>query len=228
MAGSDQPLRLVMFDCDGTLIDSFGAVVAALQAAWKAVGRQPPAEYLLRETVGLPLNGAVMRLDPRLDEAGLDAIVAHYRKTLAVRDNVLMPGVRALIAELQQAEFLLGIATGMGRDRLDEILAGHDLSDSFDTLQTADTSPGKPNPQMLRSAMAELGVEPHHTVMVGDAVHDMAMARNAGVAGIGVTWGAGAGPTMKMAGADLVVDDFTGLADIIVELTTGGDGEAIL
>ncbi len=218
---SEQPLRLVMFDCDGTLIDSFGAIVAALQSGWRAIDREPPAEYLLRETVGLPLSGAVLRLDPGLTEAGLDAIVAHYRKTLAVRDNVLMHGVREVVGKLRQKGFFIGISTGMGRDRLDEILAGHNLSDSFDSLQTADRSPGKPNPQMLLNAMDELGVEARHTVMIGDAVHDMAMARNAGVPAIGVTWGAGAGPTLKMAGAGVVIDDFSDLVDIIIEQTSG-------
>ena len=212
------PVRLAVFDCDGTLIDSFGAIVAALQAAWKSIDRDPPAEHLLRQTIGLPLEGAAARLDPGLDGDAITAIATAYFKFMAVEDNVLMPGVGETLAELGEAGVLLGIATGMGHWRLDEVLAQHGLTQAFLTLQTNDHNPGKPDPQMLIRAMAETGAVPGGTVMIGDSVHDMAMARNAGVPGIGVTWGGGTGPTLRLAGADIVIETFAELVAAIDEL----------
>jgi len=217
MSGIDR-LRLAVFDCDGTLIDSFGAIVQALQVAWRSVDRTPPEDHLLRATVGLPLEGAIMRLDPNLSEPQLTAIAERYRKTLSVRDNILMPGVGTALARLRDAGMFIGIATGMGRWRLDQVLDQHQLTDLFDTLQTSDNNPGKPNPQMLLTAMTELGVDPSNTVMIGDSVHDMAMAKNAEVAAIGISWGAEPGPTLKMAGAKRVIDDFSNLSSIIDDL----------
>lgn len=212
---TEPPPRLAVFDIDGTLIDSFGAIVAALQAAWRSVDREPPQDHLLRATIGLPLEGALARLDPGLGGDQLTAIAEHYRKTLAVHDNILIPGAKEAIARLADEGFYLGIATGMGRWRLDEILAQHGLDETFDTVQTSDTNPGKPNRQMLIAAMEETGTPPRHTVMIGDSVHDMGMARNAKVASIGVTWGAEPAPTLRVAGADAVIDGFAGLADAI-------------
>ena len=211
-------LRLVVFDCDGTLIDSFAAIIAALQSGWQAVDREPPLEHLLRSTVGIPLEGAIVRLDPGVSEAQLKTIAERYRKSLAVRDNILQPGVKEALMKLRAAGYFVGIATGMGRWRLDQILQQHGLVDQFDTLQTSDTNPGKPSPQMLQTAMADTGTLAIDTVMIGDSVQDMAMAKNAGVAAIGISWGAEPGPTLKMAGAKTIIENFADLPSIVGRL----------
>jgi phosphoglycolate phosphatase len=216
-AHGSRPIHLVVFDCDGTLIDSFAAIIAAFQSGWRLVDREPPPEYILREAAALPLEGAIMRLDRGLTERQLTTIADHYRKSLAACDSVLLPGVRDMLADLRSAGLLLGIATGMSRDRLDTILTQHGLGGAFDTLQTADKSPGKPSPQMLLQATGELGVDVENTIMVGDAVQDMAMARNARVIGIGVTWGVEAGPTLELAGASRIVSEFPELTAAVLD-----------
>lgn len=216
-------LALVVFDMDGTLVDSAGLIVEGFAAAYAAVGRPPaPREDVLAQ-VGLSLPQAIAALMPEADAATLDAAVegyrAHYLKLRAERGPASVPlfaGARAEIERLAgEPEVLIGAATGMARRGLDHVLDVHGLTRHFVTRQTADTNPSKPHPAMLETALSETGVARDRAVMVGDTTFDMEMAAAAGVIGIGVSWGHHAPAAMLKAGAHTVVDDFAALARVV-------------
>ena len=188
-------LRLAVFDCDGTLVDSQHAIVSAMTRACVACDVPAPPAEVIRRTVGLPLPEAVARMVP--DVVGL----RHERLVQGFRDafreshgepgdmEPLYPGVHAAIAALEEAGFLLAIATGKSRRGLIATLERHGLREHFVCLKTVDDGPGKPSPVILRDAMVEMGVEAAETVMIGDTTFDMMMAGAAGAKAIGVAWG---------------------------------------
>lgn len=193
LAGS--PVRLVVFDCDGTLVDSQHAIVAAMRIAFDEMGLDEPEASSVRHVVGLTLEDAIARLLPRaLPELHRQTAAAYRRAFQALRSRPdhqepLFDGIRAVIDALAGDGVLLGVATGKSRRGLIATLDRHGLGGRFVTLQTVDDNPGKPAPSMLLRAMAEAGVGPGETVMVGDTIYDIEMARNAGTAAIGVAWG---------------------------------------
>lgn len=216
-----EELILVLFDCDGTLVDSQHSIAAAMAVAFEGCGLTPPPLAAVRQVVGLSLSESVQRLAPSLPEARVAAVVAAYRQAFAhlyaddpARDP-LYPGAREAISALDDAGRLMGIATGKSRGGVSVLLDGHELLHRFVTLQTPDTNPGKPHPGMIDSALAETGVERTHTLFVGDSVYDMQMAVNAGVVGIGVDWGYHAPAELKQAGAAHVLSRFDDLADLV-------------
>ena len=219
------PLRLVMFDCDGTLVDSQNTIVAAMTAAWKAHGLRPPAQGAVRRVIGLPLEVAIARLAPgqpgdRVRGLG-DAFRDAFFELQARPDHhePLYAGVREILGRLQAAGALMGVATGKGRRGLAATLDRHGLTGHFVTLQTSDRARGKPDPDMLLQAMAETGVRPAHTVMVGDTVFDMQMAANARVDAVGVSWGYHAPRELAAAGAVAIVDSFNEFFSIFEDAT---------
>ncbi len=187
--------RLVMFDCDGTLVDSQRRIVAAAEAAWTDQGLAPPSAEAVRRIVGLALPVALARLAPEADPAGLHALTEGFRATFhrlqtdPAYDEPLYPGVVAALDALQEAGFTLGVATGKGRRGLAHTLERHDLADRFAVLKTAQDGPSKPDPTILHDAILEMGAAPATTVMLGDTAFDMAMATAARVQAIGVAWG---------------------------------------
>lgn len=218
-------LRLAVFDCDGTLVDSQHSIVATMQAAWRAVGRDdPPAPAAIRRVVGLPLVEAVARLLP--DEAAAEhrRLADAYRagwpaqREGARHSDPLFPGAREVLDALDAAGVLLGIATGKGRRGLIDTLDLHGLADRFVTLQTSDVAAGKPHPEMLERAMAEAGARPENTAMIGDTVFDILMARNAGVTAIGVSWGYHEVEELHASGALAVIDQFAALPTVLETL----------
>jgi phosphoglycolate phosphatase len=191
-------LRLVIFDVDGTLVDSQGDILAAMRAGFEAVGEVAPPRETILGIVGLSLDVAVARLAPHLPEAARREIVEGYKAaymTLRAGQGValsspLYPQARETLDALRGVpEVLLGVATGKSARGLAKLVEGHALEGYFVTRQVADHHPSKPHPAMLRAALAETGVDPRDAVMVGDTSYDMEMARAAGIAGIGVTWG---------------------------------------
>ncbi|WP_240453952.1 HAD-IA family hydrolase [Chachezhania antarctica] len=192
------PLRLVIFDVDGTLVDSQGSIVGAMTAALVEEGLVVPTRAEILSIVGLSLDHAVARLMPDIDTAQRGKVVAGYKDAYhAARvaggvaiESPLYPGIREMLVDLSRdSEVLLGVATGKSRRGLDALIEGHELGQFFVTQQCADDHPSKPHPSMLTTALYETGVEAADAVMVGDTSYDMDMAAAAGVAGLGVSWG---------------------------------------
>lgn len=219
------PLRLVVFDVDGTLIDSQDMIVATMHRAFGGVGAELPTRAQVLSIVGLSLTEAVARLAPRMDAARRAKAVEMYRKNaIAIRaaggeTAPLYPGARAALAALHaRAEVLLGVATGKARRGLDHICAEHGLDRFFATRQTADGHPSKPHPSMLWAALDETGVEPGQAVMIGDTSYDIEMGRAAGFHTIGVSWGYHPAEHLRAAGADRVIARFGDLEPALEEM----------
>lgn len=218
---------LVVFDVDGTLIDSRAMILAAMRAAFRARGLEAPDEAETLAIVGLSLPVAVRRLRPDLPEAEADRIAACYRAAFReIRAETggeaaapLYPGTRAMLARLAaRPELRLGIATGKSRQGLAHMLAAHGLGDVFATTQTADLHASKPDPAMLAAALAETGIGPERAVMVGDTEFDIAMGRAAGTATIGVAWGYHPVTRLEAAGAGRILRHFDALDGALAEL----------
>jgi phosphoglycolate phosphatase len=193
-----RPLRLILFDVDGTLVDSQASIVAAMAAAFADQGLALPPRDRILSIVGLSLDLAMARLAPDLAAARRSALVRAYKDAYhahrlaigAAQGAPLYPGARAALERLAAVpENLLGVATGKSARGLDALIEAHGLERMFVTRQVADHHPSKPHPSMIATAMAETGVAAADTAMIGDTSFDMQMAQAAGVAGIGVSWG---------------------------------------
>jgi phosphoglycolate phosphatase len=212
-------LRLVIFDVDGTLVDSQGAIVGAMTAAFSGQGLSVPTRADILGIVGLSLDHAVLRLAPEAAPDLRAAVVQGYKDSYhatrqaqgAAVGSPLYPGAaQALAALAGRDDLLLGVATGKSRRGLDELLKAHGLTDIFVTRQVADDHPSKPHPSMVLTCLAETGVEPGDAVMIGDTSYDMQMAGAAGVAAIGVGWGYHPAETLRPY-ARRIIDHFDAL-----------------
>lgn len=219
------PLRLVVFDVDGTLVDSQVDILAAMQAAFEGVGMNVPGRDDILGIVGLSLPEAMSQLVPGIKTELRRSLVAGYKAAymdLRARNGVqvsspLYPHVRGVLNELHAIpELILGLATGKSRRGLDKLLDGHGLRALFDTQQTADTHPSKPHPAMLKAALAEVGVDARNAVMVGDTSYDMDMARAAGMLAIGVGWGYH--DRQRLGQAHIVLDDIRLLPGLLTQI----------
>lgn len=225
LADSFDPPRLVLFDCDGTLVDSQHHIVSAMHSAFAANGLALPEADSVRRTVGLPLEVAIEYLLRPLGAPALHPVVDAY-KTAAIAQRLepdhhepLFPGLAATLDCLDEAGFLLGVATGKARRGLNHTLAAHGLTERFVTLQTCDVvAAGKPAPDMVLQAMAETGAVPASTIVVGDTTYDMEMARNAGVQAIGVAWGYHDEHILLQSGAASIIRNFGELPDLVMKL----------
>ncbi len=214
-------IRLVVFDCDGTLVDSQHVIVRCMQQAFAAEGLAVPDDGAVRHIIGLALPRAVEVLAPEADAARNARLVEGYKAQFVALhqgtsvDDRLFPGAYEAVSTLAAAGYALAVATGKGRAGLATTLSRHALDDLFHSLHTADDAPSKPHPAMLEQAMAEAGVGPRETVIVGDTVFDIEMGANAGVAAVGVSWGYHAPAALRQAGARAVIDHFRELTPLI-------------
>ncbi|ENO88558.1 HAD-IIIA family hydrolase [Thauera linaloolentis] len=183
---------LIVFDWDGTLLDSAAAIVHAIQASCRDLDLPAPSDERARYVIGLGLGEALRHAVPELRESDYPRLIERYRHHFLARDHELrlFEGVPQLIAELAGRGRMLGVATGKSRVGLDRALAHTGLGMHFLATRCADECFSKPHPAMLEQLMDELGADPARTLMVGDTTHDLQMARNAGVAGLGVGFGA--------------------------------------
>jgi phosphoglycolate phosphatase len=217
-------IRLVVFDCDGTLVDSQHHIVTAMGAAFARNNLAVPDARTLRRTVGLSPHVAMGELHPGGDFHARASLVEDFRQAFqALRgqpghDELLFDGAAEALATLDEAGYLLGVATGKSQRGLRGTLERLDLIHHFVTLQTADDAPSKPHPAMVENAMAEAGAAPAETVVIGDTTFDMEMAVSAGARAIGVAWGYHEVDELWATGARAVVDNFGALPGAIAAL----------
>ncbi len=183
---------LIAFDWDGTLFDSTSLIVRCIQAACSDIGATVPSEADAAYVIGLGLHDALQHAVPGLPPARYPELGKRYRHHYLARQDelVLFPGTLAMLQALKERNHLLAVATGKSRRGLDEALAHSQLHGMFDATRTADETAGKPDPLMLRQLMAQLGVTPERTLMIGDTTHDLLLARNAGTERVAVSFGA--------------------------------------
>jgi phosphoglycolate phosphatase len=216
-------IRLAVFDCDGTLVDSQLSIISSMFASFDANNLKRPTSQSIREIVGLPLLETFRRLAPGLDDSTHDQLRSGYKEAFSklrqddLVDEALYPGIQQILRALDENGWLLGVATGKGTDGLMNTLRGHGLEDHFVTLQTADKARGKPHPEMLLNAMAEAGAVSNNTVMIGDTTFDIEMAVNARVRAIGVSWGYHEPDALIRAGAEKVVSTMNELLETLFE-----------
>ena len=183
-----------------------------MEAAFEDVGRAAPTRGEIRRIVGLSLFEAMRVLVPDGDEALHLGLVEQYKDRFrALRANGLLEeplfdGIAAVLTQLDEAGWLLGVATGKSKRGLDGLLQSHALTALFVTLQTADGHPSKPHPAMVEAAMAEAGAEPETTIVIGDTSFDMVMARSAAARALGVAWGYHDPAELIRAGAQALAD----------------------
>ena len=211
-------MRLIMFDMDGTLIDTQALISENAAAAFASLGLPPPTPAEVLSIIGLSLPVAMGRLLKTDDVDLIEGVVGQYRslyKTSLEHDvdrEPLYPGAREALERLKLLpDTILGVATGKGLTGVVRILGNHDLAGHFVTLQTPDHNPSKPHPGMLLRAMAETGADPASTVMIGDTTYDMELARAAGCRAIGVTWGYHPAEDLLTAGAGTLIHDYSEL-----------------
>jgi phosphoglycolate phosphatase len=215
-------MRLVIFDCDGTLVDSQNAICAAMEHAFNMLQLPIPTRSDILNVVGLSLPQAFAALAAGHPVTIQAALAEHYRSDFpakrqqALLHDPLYPGVGDVVTALSRRDnVLLGIATGKSKRGVARLLDREGWRHHFVTVQTADDNPSKPDPSMILRAVAETGAEPSATLMIGDTSYDMEMARSAGVGALGVTWGYHPAERLFAAGAHAVVGTSEALLEAI-------------
>lgn len=188
---------LIVFDWDGTLYDSTAVIVRSLQAACADLGLPVPDAGQAAYVIGLGLHDALQHVVPGLEPARYPELGRCYRRHYRAHQEelALFPGTLQMLHALKARNHLLAIATGKTRQGLDEALGSAHLQGLFDATRTADETASKPDPAMLRELMDEVGVGAARTLMIGDTIHDLQLALNAGAARVGVAYGAHASET---------------------------------
>jgi phosphoglycolate phosphatase len=216
-------LRLVIFDVDGTLIDSQEFILAAMRRAFASAGLETPADAATLGIVGLSLPQAMESLLPGLAVSERDVLVQLYKDSFrALREesggeaqSPFYPGARAALERLDGAGWLLSIATGKARRGLDHMVDSHGLRRLFVGTQSADDAPSKPHPGMVLNCLAATGARACQAVVVGDTEYDMEMARAAGARAVGVAWGYHGVDRLWRGGAEEIVKDFAALDAVL-------------
>lgn len=187
-----QHYKLVIFDWDGTLMDSVGRIVSSMQAAAKTAGLPVPTAYNAKQIIGLSLPKAIEVLFEQRTAEQEQFLIEQYKHQyveLNTTPTPLFDNALNLLTRLRQTDKFLAVATGKGRAGLQRVWQATDTEQYFHTSRCADEAQSKPDPQMLLSLLEELNIEATQAVMIGDTSHDMEMARRAGVDRIGITLG---------------------------------------
>ncbi|MBU6165828.1 MAG: HAD-IA family hydrolase [Alphaproteobacteria bacterium] len=215
-------MKLAVFDCDGTLIDSQVNIIRAMASSFQRHGLTAPDSHATRRIVGLSLVEAMQALLPQADHALHLSLADDYKTAFqrlradrALDAEPLYPGIGDLLTALADAGWLLAVATGKSDRGLKLALEHHGIHDRFVSLQTADRHPSKPHPSMLHAALADAGAQAEQAVMIGDTIFDMAMGQAAGVRAIGVDWGYHEADELIDAGAAHVARDADHLLAIL-------------
>ena len=213
--------KLIIFDCDGTLVDSQHVITEAMNRAFATHDLAPMPREMVRRVVGLSLVQAVAMLLPEVDRARHVTIAEDYKNAFQqLRQDPklhepLFSGADETLRRLAKDGHVIGMATGKSRRGVNSVLDLHGWHGMFDTIQTADDGPGKPHPHMVEQAITETGASAADTIMIGDTTFDMEMARAAGVQAIGVDWGYHASEELIDSGAKIVVKDFAQLSKVL-------------
>jgi len=219
--------RLAIFDCDGTLVDSGGAILAAVEETFAIHGLTVPPPKVRRGVIGLGLFEAMARLAPDQDEDVQRQLTETYKSCFFRArqegrvEEPLFDGVLDLLDDLERDGWMLAVATGKSDRGLKHCLEGHGIHARFVSLQTADRHPSKPHPSMVIQAIADAGAAPATTIVVGDTSFDMAMAAAAGAAPIGAGWGYHDAEELIEAGALGVADSPCGVLSLIPQRAHG-------
>jgi len=189
---SPRNFDLLVFDWDGTLFDSTALIARCIQSACADVGAAVPSDERASYVIGMGLAEALQYAAPDLARERYRELGERYRHHYFARQHelVLFDGTLAMLEALRARGHLLGVATGKSRRGLDDALNSSVLRGLFDATRTADETASKPDPRMLIELMEEFQVAPERTVMIGDTTHDLQLARNAGTASVGVSYGA--------------------------------------
>lgn len=213
--------RFAIFDCDGTLVDSQANICLAMEYAFDEAGMTPPSRHATRRIVGLSLVEAMRVLLPDAEAQVHTDMAARYKASyLILRNNglehePLYDGIAALLSSMDEAGWLLGVATGKSDRGLERCLEHHGIRGLFVTLQTADRHPSKPHPSMVYQALADAGVEAKDSVVIGDTVYDIHMGKAAGTRTIGVNWGYHPVDELRSAGADAIAESMDELEALL-------------
>jgi phosphoglycolate phosphatase len=189
---TELPYKLLIFDWDGTLMDSQARIVNCLRFACLEQGLDDRSDDDYKNVIGLGLREAMRQLVPQASETMITALGDTYRYHFLVKDDTpseLFPGVVKLLQELEERGHWLAIATGKGREGLDQALTATGLQQHFHITRCASETRSKPHPQMLDEILQQLGVDAADALMIGDTEYDMEMAANAGMAGLAVSYG---------------------------------------
>lgn len=208
-------MKLVLFDVDGTLVDSQAIIHASMVDTFETYGYLPPALEDTKSIVGLSLNLAISKLLDREMDTRTAAMTDHYKRVYLELvkqpeyESKLFSGTRAMLDEVARTDdVLIGLATGKSRAGIVRLLDDHELHDHIITSRCADDCPSKPHPAMVLECCAEVGIEPSDTCVIGDTTFDMQMSRSAGATAIGVSWGYHPVEQLEQAGADAIAQDW--------------------
>lgn len=224
---TERLFELVVFDWDGTLVDSTAPITTAVLATLEELGWEAVAPEEARALIGLGLDDAVRALRPQADTADLKRFTDTYRGHFLARTGggaALFPGVDETLAALAGDGCLLSIATGKGRRGLDRELAATGIGHRFAASRCADECFSKPHPQMLLELLELLDVEPRSAVMVGDTEFDLEMASAAGMPAVAVSYGAHPLSRLEAASPDALIDDIRRLPECLKRLARAGAG----
>ncbi|MBV36462.1 MAG: HAD family hydrolase [Rickettsiales bacterium] len=205
---------LIVFDWDGTLMDSTGRIVSAMQTTARNLQLPVPSDDEVRSIIGLSLSNCYRQLFPEVDDH--DWITEEYRHQYVDGDNTPSPvfeGVEEVLTSLKEQGYYLTVATGKARHGLDRVLDESKLRHFFDKTIASDESNSKPDPAMLHTLMKHFALKPEQTVMVGDTTHDLKMAQNAGTHGVAVTYGAHSVDSLKKHAPIAIIDDIRQLIE---------------
>lgn len=208
----------VLFDWDGTVMDSTYSIASSIQLASADLELPVPSIQQASWVIGLSLESALYRAVPDLTAEQMPLFLERYRYHFMQRDPhiKLFDGILPFMGELRGRQIALGVATGKSRQGLDRVLQQVNLSAFFDATRCADETRSKPDPEMLHQLLAELMLEPEQVLMVGDTVHDIHMAANAGMDSVAVTYGAHDPQTLAKAEPTVMVDNVAQMRDWVL------------